>query len=169
ITPPVASVVRSTFMSRPKGLILSACSGVTMVACGDGLAFMLSPSLGQWMIAYCVVRHSSDILSRKVARHAAQPRTRMRRRADVVEARDDSPVLAGHGERPPQMNLAECASARIGIAADEVDVVALEIGWREHRGLRRRSFEVHYVATEPPQHAPGVGLGEIRGPVAGRG
>src|SRR5215470_6297819 len=43
MAPPVASVVRSTFTSRPKGLIRSACSGLTMVAwSGDGLAFMFS-------------------------------------------------------------------------------------------------------------------------------
>ena len=38
---PVASVERSTFKSRPKGLIDSACSGLTMVACsGEVLAFI---------------------------------------------------------------------------------------------------------------------------------
>src|SRR5262249_61049138 len=77
----------------------------------------------------------------------------MRRRADVVEATDDSSVIAAPRERPPQMKLAERASPRIGIATDEVDVVALEIGWREHRGLYRRSFEVCHVATEPRQDA----------------
>src|SRR5215470_20390477 len=92
----------------------------------------------------------------------------MRRRADVVEATDDSSVIAAARERPPQMKLAERASARIGIAADEVDVVAFEIGWREHRGLYRRSVEVGHVATEPREDAFGIRLGELRGPGARR-
>src|SRR5262245_6616801 len=44
--PPAASLVRSTLMSKPKALIGSACSGLTMVACSEGLAFMLSPLFG---------------------------------------------------------------------------------------------------------------------------
>jgi hypothetical protein len=44
MAPRVASVVRGTFTSRPKGLIGSACSGLTMVArSGEVLAFMLPP------------------------------------------------------------------------------------------------------------------------------
>src|SRR5215468_6125649 len=47
VAPPVASVERSTFMSRPNGLIDSACSGLTMVACkGDVLAPFLLASFG---------------------------------------------------------------------------------------------------------------------------
>src|SRR5262245_25027924 len=44
MAPPVASVERSTFMSRPKGLIDRACSGLTIVACnGEVLAPLLPP------------------------------------------------------------------------------------------------------------------------------
>src|SRR5262245_11351224 len=90
----------------------------------------------------------------------------MGRRADVVEAIDDGPVIATPWKRPPQMELAERAGPRIRVAADQVDVVALEIGRREHRGTYRRPVEVGHVATEPRQHASGVRLGEIRGPDA---
>src|SRR5260221_9674407 len=46
MAPPVASVVRSTFMSRPKGLIGSACSGLVMTACsGEGLVSMFVSGL----------------------------------------------------------------------------------------------------------------------------
>jgi hypothetical protein len=51
---------------------------------------------------------------------------------------------------------------------DQVDVVALEIGRREHGGPYRRSVEVDHVTTEPRQHALGIRLGEIRGPRAER-
>src|SRR5262249_51857488 len=111
---------------------------------------------------------SLDVLSSKVARHAAETCPRMGRRTDVIEAADDGPVIAAPGKRPPQMKLAERAGPRIRVAADEVDVVALEIGWRQHRGPYRRSVEVDHVATEPSQHALGIRLGEIRGPGAKR-
>src|SRR5215471_17509625 len=39
VAPPVASVVRSTFMSRPKGLIDNACLGVTIAGCSGVRAF----------------------------------------------------------------------------------------------------------------------------------
>src|SRR5215831_8782614 len=39
LAPPVASVVRSTSMSRPKGLIDNACLGVTMAGCSGVRAF----------------------------------------------------------------------------------------------------------------------------------
>src|SRR5262249_59405338 len=40
VAPPVASVVRSTFMSRPKGLIDNACLGVTTAGCSGVRACM---------------------------------------------------------------------------------------------------------------------------------
>src|SRR5262245_63501865 len=42
----------------------------------------------------------------------------------------------------------DLAGPRIRIAADEVDVVTLEIGRRKHRGLYRRSVEVDHVPTQ---------------------
>src|SRR6516165_3406726 len=46
VAPPVASVVRSTSMSRPKGLIDNACLGVTTVGCSGVRASMyVSPVL----------------------------------------------------------------------------------------------------------------------------
>src|SRR5262249_59068045 len=90
----------------------------------------------------------------------------MGRRADVVEPIDDGPVIAAAGKGAPEMKLAERTGPRIRIAADEVDVVALEIGRREHRGAYRRPVEVGHVATEPRQHALGVRLGEIGSPGA---
>src|SRR6516164_4854813 len=46
VAPPVASVVRSTSMSRPKGLIDNACVGVTTTGCNGVRASMdLSPVL----------------------------------------------------------------------------------------------------------------------------
>src|SRR5215469_9277865 len=39
VAPPVASVVRSTSMSRPKGLIDNACLGATMAGCSGVRAF----------------------------------------------------------------------------------------------------------------------------------
>src|SRR5262249_23538110 len=40
VAPPVASVVRSTSMSRPNGLIDNACLGVTTAGCSGVRAFM---------------------------------------------------------------------------------------------------------------------------------
>src|SRR5262245_34222930 len=48
IAPPVASVVRSTFMSRPKGVIGNPCSGLITVACSGVVlaSMMVSPVCG---------------------------------------------------------------------------------------------------------------------------
>src|SRR6516165_11034239 len=40
VAPPVASVVRSTSMSRPKGLIDNACLGATTTGCSEVLTSM---------------------------------------------------------------------------------------------------------------------------------
>src|SRR5262249_9567621 len=85
-------------------------------------------------------------------------------RTDVIEAADEGPVIAAPWEWSPQMKLAERAGSRIGIAADEVDVVPLEVGRRQHCRPHRRSLEVEDVATEPPQHPPGVCLCQLGGP-----
>src|SRR5262249_36971351 len=60
--------------------------------------------------------------------HAAEPSSRMRRRADVVEAIDDGPVIAAPWKRPPQKELAERAGPR-GAIALVVFIVGLRYGW----------------------------------------
>src|SRR5215472_16853218 len=89
VAPPVASVVRSTSMSRPKGLIDNACLGVTTAGCSGVRASMGAVSF------YLVQRSCRRNLSRVhiISRTAGSP--------SEVEAEPPHPAVGGAAGRAP--------------------------------------------------------------------
>src|SRR5215207_8283348 len=62
-----------------------------------------------------------------------EPGPRIGARADLVEARDRTPVRSVARQRPPEVGLVEGGGTRVDVAANEARVAALDLGRGEDR------------------------------------
>src|SRR5271167_3510033 len=92
----------------------------------------------------------------------------MRRGADVVERGHMGAVVDRRGERAPDEELIETAIPTIRIAADEIDVQALEIGGGIDLARDRQARKILDVPRKQSLDAVGEGLADGLGPASVR-
>src|SRR5262249_50858715 len=159
--PPAASLVRSTLMSKPKALIGGACSGLTMVACSEGIAFMLSPLVRVSCDAGAASPRSDLPVRHPLpARSLPVPRRGQRAGAAVARRPERQQVLAERGARPPPGD-AEVVEQLVDVVREQrSDEVALA-------AARHHVCGPAMHAGDLPLHLVGAGelqlAGEARG------